>query len=255
MHVGPLPGTRIEAEGIKKALGLADDRVLLGARATEAAIKAVHGPRILHVATHGFFLPDQERFAPDAKITPLDLRRLGNPLVRSGLALAGFNARGGADGADDGVLTALEVTGLDLTGTELVVLSACETGLGRVDHGEGVYGLKRALVLAGARTQAVTLWKVSDDATQALMNAYYARLLKGEDRIEAMRAVQLDMLGGRVSRTEVAATTAGKQRDVLAFEELGSERGHNWKHPFYWASFTVSGAEGPIEMASADPPR
>ena len=88
------------------------------------------------------------------------------------------------------MLTATEAAGLDLYGTELVVLSACETGVGKAASGEGLYGLKRALVMAGARSQAATLWKVGDDATAALMSAWYRRLRRGEDRVDALRAVQ-----------------------------------------------------------------
>lgn len=141
-------------------------------------MKRAQSPRILHIATHGFFLPN----LPEAvhatsrgAVLDLDERRPGpsgeNPLLRSGLVLAGANQRKSGD--DDGLLTALEVSSLDLTGTQLSVLSACQTGVGQVQNGEGVYGLRRALVLAGVRTQVVSLWKVDDAATQAFMGHYY----------------------------------------------------------------------------------
>ena len=139
-----------------------------------------------------------------------------NPLLRSGLALAGANRL--RSGQDDGVLTALEVAGLDLAGTELAVLSACETGVGAVQNGEGVYGLRRALVLAGVRTQIASLWKVDDAATKDLMIDYYRRLQAGAGRSQALREAQLAMLK--------SPTRA---------------------HPYYWASFIAIGEEKALD--------
>src|SRR5262249_32897577 len=152
----------------------------LDVTALEGRLKArCHSPRILHLATHGFFLPDQkyqlgrQGFAVGWADDPNDGEgRLSgplmeNPMLRSGLALAGANtwlkAGNLPDEAEDGLLTAEEVTGLDLLNTELVVLSACETGLGQVRFGEGVIGLRRAVVLAGAKTLVMSLWKVPDE--------------------------------------------------------------------------------------------
>src|SRR5262249_25245117 len=159
----PLPGTAAEAKALKSLLKLTDDQVFTRDKASEAVLKQLKGPRILHLATHGFFLADQA-----VDLTSEVPRLLGqhglpapkgeHPLLRSGLALAGANRL--RSGQDDGILTALEVAGLDLVGTELAVLSACETGVGHVLNGEGVYGLRRALVLAGVQTQVVSLWKV-----------------------------------------------------------------------------------------------
>jgi CHAT domain-containing protein/Tfp pilus assembly protein PilF len=134
-----------------------------------------------------------------------------NPLLRSGLALAGANQRQSQD--DDGVLTALEAAYLDLSATKLVVLSACDTGVGEVKNGEGVQGLRRAFVLAGSESQVMSLWPVSDAATRDLMISYYKALQCGEGRGDGLRGVQLQMLRGR----------------------------RGMRHPFYWAAFIESG--------------
>jgi CHAT domain-containing protein len=121
--------------------------------------------------------------------------RFENPLLRSGVLLAGFNTwRSGGElpeAAEDGMLTAEDVTGMDLLDTELVVLSACETGLGQIRVGEGVFGLRRAFAVAGARTLVMSLWKVPDEQTQELMADFYQRILSGEGRAEALRQAQL----------------------------------------------------------------
>jgi len=136
--------------------------------------------------------------------------RAENPLLRSGLALAGVNVRG--SGEDNGILTALEASGLNLWGTKLVVLSACDTGVGEVRNGDGVYGLRRSFVLAGADSLVMSLWPISDYTTRQLMIGYYRNLKQGLGRGAALRQVQLDML---------------KRNPKL--------------HPFYWANFIHSG--------------
>jgi len=193
----PLAGTAAEATALQSLLKLDAQDVLTGDRATEAKLRELHGPRILHMATHGFFLNDlQVRAAlrPAGFGLGISALPLGeNPLLRSGLALAGANARRSGE-MDDGILTAAEAAQLDLFGTQLVVLSACDTGVGTVRTGEGVYGLRRALVLAGTRAQLVSLWKVNDAAAQELMVDYYQRLLQGEGRSGALRAAQQVMM-------------------------------------------------------------
>ena len=138
-------------------------------------------------------------------------------ILRSGLVFAGVKVSQSA--GDDGVLSALEATNLNLVGTKLVVLSACDTGNGDISTGEGVYGLRRALVIAGSESQLISLWKVSDSATKDLMIAYYQRLKNGEGRSEALRQTQLAML---------------KSKDQ--------------NHPFYWASFIPSGNSSPMKF-------
>jgi CHAT domain-containing protein len=211
----PLIGTAMEASALKNILPGA--QVYTGAQANEAALKRITGPSILHVATHGFFLPDEFQQAPAARPRAVSEKtatpdgRSENPLLRSGLILAGANKQQSGPG-EDGVLTALEAAGLDLWSTRLVVLSACETGVGEISNGEGVYGLRRALVLAGAESELMSLWQVSDQATRELMVEYYRRLQKGTGRTEALRQVQLWMLKRQTTR-----------------------------HPYYWASFIPVG--------------
>jgi CHAT domain-containing protein/tetratricopeptide (TPR) repeat protein len=318
----PLPATRDEAVAIKELLPQAS--VLQQEEASETALKQARGPRILHIATHGFFYnnklesqteeegPSQadtsrtrgnaseqttaytvqlgavpaleiaqerarslresgldvhivksnvrgkgvffrvragkfstpaeaQKYGEDlrsrgvvseyfvARYQPsrarsvepapklVDLRlskfvaQVKDPLLRSGLALAGANQ--GRNGDDDGVLTALEAAYLDLSGTKLVVLSACDTGVGELKNGEGVQGLRRALVLAGSESQVMSLWPVSDAAAKDLMIPYYKALQQGEGRSEALRQVQLQILRER----------------------------RESRHPFYWAAFIQSG--------------
>jgi CHAT domain-containing protein len=221
IYFQPLPSTRREALAIKATLRKAS--LLLRDRATESALKRARAPRILHIATHGFFLGDQEAppaetrsFFDGAPLRASGLRfnkwaaKVENPLLRSGLALAGANQGKGGD--DDGLLTALEVAGLDLWGTKLVTLSACDTGVGEVKNGEGVQGLRRALVLAGSESQVMSLWPVLDSVTRDLMVPYYKALRHGKGRSDGLRQAQLRML-----------------------------RSEDCKHPFYWAAFIQSG--------------
>jgi CHAT domain-containing protein len=190
----PLGGTEQEARAIQNLFPSAD--LLTGKQATETVLKQTAAPQILHLATHGFFTEN--------------ISKVENPLMRSGLALAGANARKSA--VDDGILTALEASGLNLWGTKLVVMSACDTGLGEVRNGEGVFGLRRAFVLAGTESLVMSLWAVSDYATRELMTNYYKNLKQGMGRGESLRGVQLEML-----------------------------KNPNRQHPFYWASFIQSG--------------
>ena len=198
-----LPGTAGEAAALKDLL---PEAALYSAQAaTETQLKQANGPAILHVATHGFFLPEAAPGTRSGALDPLTQLQLDNPLLRSGLALAGANQLKG--GADDGIFTALEAAGLDLWGTCLVVLSACDTGVGEVKSGEGVYGLRRALVLAGSETQVMSLWPVSDAVTRDLMIAYYRGLQQGEARAAALQQVQLRML----ERAERGLTPDGRK--------------------------------------------
>ncbi|HYV45079.1 MAG TPA: CHAT domain-containing tetratricopeptide repeat protein [Myxococcaceae bacterium] len=188
----PLPGTRQEAEAIQHLLPQA--QLFVGAGASKERLLGLATPGILHIATHGFFLEDAAP-APDsgkrgvAEVGPLP--RPADPLLRSGLVLAG--AGGPASDPGDSLVTALELAGLNLWGTELVVLSACDTGQGEVRRGQGVYGLRRALVVAGAETMVVSLWKVDDETTRTMMERYYRNLLAGQGRASALKAAMLSL--------------------------------------------------------------
>jgi CHAT domain-containing protein len=240
IYFPPLRGAAGEALGLRAILPQAT--FWTRGEASEARLKQLSSPRILHLATHGFFLRDQEPEPTDRRgagflrsftsMPSVSLSELPveTPLLRSGLALAGANLRressppslpnspNSPNSEDDGILTALEASGLDLWGTKLVVLSACDTGVGEVKNGEGVYGLRRALVLAGSETQVMSLWPVSDAGTRDLMIGYYRALERGEGRGEGLRRVQLEMLNRKGRR-----------------------------HPFYWASFIQSGEWANLE--------
>ncbi|HKO44868.1 MAG TPA: CHAT domain-containing tetratricopeptide repeat protein [Pyrinomonadaceae bacterium] len=213
----PLPGTKIEVgtiEGLLKKQGWKSE-VYTDALALEETIKGVKHPRVLHLATHGFFLPDAEKarqlFASDLPANYDD------PMLRSGLVFAGvdraLSGESSSTRADEGVLTAYEAMELNLQGTELVVLSACETGLGTVKNGEGVFGLRRAFQVAGAETILMSLWSIPDRETQELMALFYEKwLMLGKDKHEALREAQLEM-------RERVKTRYGKDL------------------PFYWGAF------------------
>ncbi len=206
-----LPSTRSEGECVAKLLGVAP---VLGSEVAERKLLSVRSPEILHIATHGFFLGDEKEV--NASISGMSI---SNPMLRSGLALAGANWR--AKGfrppieAGDGLLVAEEVASMSLGGTDLAVLSACDTGLGAMQVGEGVFGLRRAFVLAGVDTLVMSLWKVPDDETSELMTNYYAELLRGTGRADALRTAQLRV------------------------------REHN-PQPFFWAAFICQGDPGPL---------
>jgi len=224
----PLPATEQEGQAIST---LTRGQLLSGTQATAAAVQGAPTPQILHIASHAFFRPDLPDKTPAAdglmgKRPPV----AESPMLRSGIALAGANQHplpGMApsslmegDIGDDGYLTALEVAQLNWKGTELVVISACESGTGETRAGEGVYGIRRAIAVAGARSSLLSLWKVSDEATAAFMETYYRRLKAGEGRAAALAATQ---------------------------ENFRSHPNPTWRHPYVWAAFQLSGDWGPIQ--------
>lgn len=185
-------GSMLKQQGFQVSTFVGDDCL-------EEAVKAVKSPRILHIATHGYFAADVKPDSTKANETFLGMQRRivsGNPLLRSGLFFAGAERtlngqRKPGEKAENGILTAYEALNLDLTNTELVVLSACETGLGQIQNGEGVYGLQRAFRMAGARSVLMSLWKVDDQATQILMENFYKFwLVDGHSKHQALKKAQ-----------------------------------------------------------------
>jgi CHAT domain-containing protein len=218
LYFTPLPGTRAEAYSIRQLFPNA--LVLSGPRATKAAVEQVRAPSILHIATHGFFLDTSAHNAARGDLG--DGAPTENPLLRSGLAFRGANLH--SPDSEVGILIALEASTLNLWGTKLVTLSACDTGLGEVKNGEGVYGLRRAFFLAGAESVVMSLWPVSDYATRSMMTAYYKELRLGAGRADGLRAVQL-------------STMHRKGRE----------------HPYYWASFILAGEWANLAGRRPDP--
>jgi len=217
----PLPGAEAEARSVAKLLG--DDAILyLGADAREAELKAVQSPRVLHLATHGFYFPDQEFNSTNSSAKSNQTRRLlyakrnnwENPMVRCGIALAGANHAMQITNAlaEDGLLTALDASLLNLQGTELVILSACDSGEGDVKIGEGVMSLRRAFLIAGTQTVLASHWNISDKATSQLMTEFMRRWHAGEPRAQAWREAQLELLHSK-----------------------------DFSNPYFWSAFTLTG--------------
>jgi CHAT domain-containing protein len=218
----PLIGTAEEGRRLAELLGA---KLVTEAEASTLNLLQTRRPTILHIATHGYFLPDQPKPLIEGPVSSLDLCRPlesldgGDPMLRSGLVLAGAN-QPDLNSQDDGYLTALEATQLDLQGTELVTLSACDTGRGDIRTGEGVYGLQRAIFVAGARSILLSLWKVPDEATCTFMVRFYTLLKQGVGRSQALIAVQ---------------------REFREHENIV------WRDPYFWAAWQLVGDWRQIE--------
>ncbi|NOS94417.1 MAG: CHAT domain-containing protein [Cyclobacteriaceae bacterium] len=209
--ISPLPGTEKEVQQIQSLLknNKWRETTLLNGDAKEEALKKMLKPNVLHIATHGFFQGDVE-----GKISYTT-----NPMYRSGILLSGaaeslqkkIDIRGnGQLGKEDGILTAFEALNLNINNTDLVVLSACETGLGEIQNGEGVFGLQRAFKIAGARTILMSLWKVNDQTTQELMISFYENWLSGLSKREA-------------------------------FDKAQTQLKEKHPHPYFWGAFVLIG--------------
>ena len=217
--IAVLPGTKIELDGISKVLKTSGYQVkqFMQKTATEANLKSTKSPTLMHIATHGYFLQDVESTGIAGTAFGISLENANdNPLLRSGLMLAGAGATASGEripsleSNDNGILTAYEAMNLNLEGTDLIILSACETGLGEVKAGEGVYGLQRAFLVAGADALIMSLWKVDDAATQQLMTNFYTQWLKLGNKQKAFKQAQLQLMA-------------------------------KYKEPYYWGAFVMMG--------------
>ena len=215
----PLPGTKTEVENISKSLaGNAwNINMYTNEKASEQELKKLNSPKVLHIATHGFFLKDIAD-SEDETILGFETSKLQtNPLLRSGIMMAGASivARDTmqTDFEQDGIFTAYEASLLNLANTDLVVLSACETGLGVDINNQGVFGLQRAFYIAGAKNLIMSLWVVDDDATQILMSEFYREW----------------------------AMNPAKENISKAFKKAQADVRKKYPHPYYWGAFTLLG--------------
>jgi len=215
----PLHASAHEADLVARELGgtrYGPVAAYVGQQALEERLLLTESPRVLHIATHGFFLAGQQPAA-----TAGSARKsagVDDPLLRSGILLAGANTLGREPRANvaTGWVTAADIMSMDLHGTELVVLSGCDTGLGDIQTGEGVFGLRRAFLYAGARSLLVSLYKVPDEDTVQLMTRFYESLKAGVGILDSFHDAQLAVMVSRRRKAGVA-------------------------HPFYWASFVLVG--------------
>lgn len=221
MRFSRLPDTKQEADAIEKII---KDRLKISVdnyqnkKALEEVLFKVEYPKILHIATHGYFVSDEEVKGKDLRGVEIKFKSdfaednyltIENPMLRSGIVFAGVNTSL-KEGRDDGIISAEKILGLKLKGTELVVLSACETGSGDVQNGEGVFGLKRSFILSGAKTVITSLWSVPSVETTELMTDFYTIMSEGKTKAMALRLAKLEMMKKK-------------------------------SNPFYWGAFIISG--------------
>ncbi|MEO8475267.1 MAG: CHAT domain-containing tetratricopeptide repeat protein [Chryseolinea sp.] len=215
-EVAALPATKTEIEGIGRMLKAAGytPAQFMQKSASESSLKSANSPAVVHIATHGYFLKDVDVTGAGFGVHVDNATE--NPLLRSGLLLTGAGktlsgkTEPNLQSNDNGILTAYEAMNLNLQGTSLVVLSACETGLGEVKAGEGVYGLQRAFQVAGADALIMSLWKVDDAATQQLMTNFYTNWLKLGNKQKAFKQAQVQLMT-------------------------------KFKDPYYWGAFVMMG--------------
>lgn len=252
-----LPATKIEAEKIENSLQKLKYKteLFIDTIGTEASFKDLSSRniRLVHIATHGFYWTEQEaKYRTYLSFISLDDTQNGltedKALTRSGLLFAGANnaltGKKIPKNVDDGVLTAKEISQLDLRGLDLVVLSACQTGLGEITS-DGVFGLQRGFKKAGASSLIMSLWKVDDNATQLLMTQFYKNMSSGQNKYEALRSAQAYVRDYEVqieSYSESNSTDAAHGKKLPRHNEDKSKETKTtkkYKDPKYWAAFIL----------------
>lgn len=242
-QVASLPATRLEVDSINRIMENShwDVRTFTGSLGTEASFKALSGQlkSVIHVATHGFYGKDDRENIIMPEIFSYGNRYVEDKaMARSGLLFAGAaNAWQMPDTVDNGILTAQEVSALDLRGLDLCVLSACETGLGEIS-GDGVFGLQRGFKKAGAKTLLISLNRVYDEATGLLMTEFYRNYLSGMSKVESLKSAQQYLRDYERPVTNSAANAAvfiSKSRQ----QAMGRKKVKPFAAPVYWAQFIL----------------
>jgi tetratricopeptide (TPR) repeat protein/CHAT domain-containing protein len=259
-----MSGTRFLGESVAKKLK--EVRLYLEAEAVESHLATCQSPSILLIATHGIFFSDAQDKPPTQELTlsRLDLLSKGkieNPMMRSGLALAGANtwlANGSLPKeAGKGFVFAQDVAGLDLWANEITVLSACNTAMGDIKIGEGVFGLRRAFAVAGAKTLVMSLWPVPDKATALLMERFFDNCDRGLGRAEALQEAQNYLRTITVKELRQSSLGLEVLKDLLGVKELDSqvsiscqENDTPLEHPFYWGAWICQGDTTPLPFTA-----
>jgi CHAT domain-containing protein len=262
VHFEPAPGTRFLGEGVAKMLQVSP---YLGKEALESHLTTGECPNILLIATHGVFLPDSPHSPPQPPLirgeqdwfsfNRLSGGKVENPMLRSGLAFAGANTwlKGGTlpSNAGKGLVFAQDVAALDLWATELAVLSACNTAMGDIKIGEGVFGLRRAFAVAGAKTLVMSLWSVPDRATALLMERFFTNLHEGLGRAEALQEAQNYIR--TITVKDLQQSDLGQKLLDELVEKNSFPQDLQFRqsdkplaHPFFWGAWVCQGDTTPI---------
>ncbi|WP_138506885.1 CHAT domain-containing protein [Nostoc sp. PA-18-2419] len=240
---------------------LLNARLYLGAEALETHLTTSKCPHIMLIATHGLFLPDSPPAPPIPNPinpkTEIPKLQLTNPMTRSALAFAGANTglTGGSlpANAGKGVIFAQDIATLDLWANEITVLSACDTARGDIKIGEGVFGLRRAFTVAGAKTLVMSLWQVPDSATALLMERFFDNLLCGMGRVDALQSAQDYIRKITVKELRDSALGLEVLKELLQLKKLSADTEINCQeqdtpleHPFYWGAWICQGNTDPL---------